>query len=412
MNYNRDTIKMTKAVYALSADPITYGHINVIERASKMFDIVYIAIGTNPDKKYLFSDKKRLFLAQESLKKHKNVKVYMFEGMLVDFAIEHGIKTIVRGIRNLNDMDYEKTLHLTNKNLYEEIETICLFSDKKLDHVSSSAVRSIQKEYGSVVGLVPSIVKVNLEKKMSNQFIVGVTGIMGSGKTYIANKLVEHGKSISDQYRDRVNKQAEAFVSEIRMNVLESNKGDNCYTVHNIELDDVAKDILYDAKYSEKYSLLRRKVKENFGTNKMSEMADILFSSQENIDKMRHLIYPYISSELRLRTRGLKGVILINSATLIESEMLKSVSNQLMLIETADKFRQVNLQDKRGYSPEDTNKRLDFVYSVEEKERLCTQAIEDEGYGFLMKIDGKKGSEPEYIKKMYDRLLNLSMKDI
>ena len=242
---------------------------------------------------------------------------------------------------------------------------------------------------------------------MSEQFIIGVTGIMGSGKTYLANKLVEHSKKVCENYNTTIRNQAEAFVPEIKQNILKTHLNNSAYAIHNIELDDVAKDILYSEEFTEKYSPLRKKVKEVFGTNQMSEMANILFSSQENIDKMRHLIYPYITSELRTRTRNLKGIILINSATLIESNMLRTVSNNLILVSTDTKFRQKNLQDKRGYSPEDTDKRLNFVYSIEEKERKHEEAVKKEGYGCLIKTNGQKASDEDYIEKIYNTLFSI-----
>ena len=109
---------MTKAVYALSADPITFGHINIVERSAKIFDEVFVAIGDNPAKKYLFTKEERTKMAQISLAHLPNVQVTSFDGLLIDFAHENDISVMVRGIRNTNDMEYEYNYDETKECLY------------------------------------------------------------------------------------------------------------------------------------------------------------------------------------------------------------------------------------------------------------------------------------------------------
>jgi pantetheine-phosphate adenylyltransferase len=372
---------MTNAVYALSADPITYGHIDVITRAARMFDQVFVAIGSNPNKQYMFDGKTRLNMAESALAKLPNVTISLFEGMLVDFALQQDIKVIVRGIRNGNDMDFEKSLHATNRQLCPNIDTLCLFSDPSRDHISSSMVKAVMKDKGSVADMVPARVKFELERTISKQFIIGVTGIMGSGKSYFAEQLVACSERHKDSHQDKH------------------------LDVHNIELDDVAKDILYSPQYSKRYLRLRKQVKARFGTNEARDMANVLFASQDNVDAMRTLIKPYIDSELRERMRQLTGIVLINSATLIESGMLATVSNQLLLVHTTESQRINQLQIGRGYSEEQANRRLQYVLDVDAKLAVHKKTREQAGHGFQCVIDGCRLNQSDYITETYHNLI-------
>jgi pantetheine-phosphate adenylyltransferase len=117
-----------KALYAFSGDPITYGHIDIIKRASKIFDEVIVEIGENPDKKYMFDIDTRLTLTKKVLETISNVTVIKFSGLLVDYAYEYKIPVIIRGIRNSADYDYENNLFQAGKSLGLGIETFTMFA--------------------------------------------------------------------------------------------------------------------------------------------------------------------------------------------------------------------------------------------------------------------------------------------
>jgi pantetheine-phosphate adenylyltransferase len=138
------------ALYAFSADPITYGHIDVVERVSHTFDQVIVGIGRNPMKKYLFSLEARLALARQALAHLSGVTVLPFHGMVVDFATEQGAQVIVKGVRNVTDFDYEQVHHLVGLSQRAGIDTHILFANPALAHVSSSAVKAIQLEHGFI----------------------------------------------------------------------------------------------------------------------------------------------------------------------------------------------------------------------------------------------------------------------
>ena len=120
---------MKIAIYPGTFDPITYGHLDIIERASRLFDKIIITVAINPTKKPLFSSKERVFLIKQSvsnIEKGANLKVQTFKGLIVDFAREKKASAIIRGLRAISDFEYELQMALMNRRLDEEITTVFL----------------------------------------------------------------------------------------------------------------------------------------------------------------------------------------------------------------------------------------------------------------------------------------------
>ncbi|MCK9555862.1 pantetheine-phosphate adenylyltransferase [bacterium] len=155
-----------KAVYAGSFDPVTYGHVDVIERASKIFEELVVAVACNVSKTSLFSVEERLDHIRGSLNNIKNVTVCSFDGLLVDYAGKINAKVLVRGLRALTDFEYEFQMALTNRKLAENIETIFLMPKEQYSYISSKMIKEIIALGGDVSCFVPSIVKEALIGKM------------------------------------------------------------------------------------------------------------------------------------------------------------------------------------------------------------------------------------------------------
>jgi len=153
---------MKKAVYPGSFDPVTNGHLDVIERAAQLFDEVYVAVIANPEKKPHFSLEERTQMLKEATKNIKNVKIDSFEGLLVDYARKISANAIVRGLRAVSDFDYEFQMALTNRKMCPDVETVFLMTDYKYSYLSSSMVKQIAKLNGNIEGLVPK----NVEEKL------------------------------------------------------------------------------------------------------------------------------------------------------------------------------------------------------------------------------------------------------
>nr|MBP3724386.1 pantetheine-phosphate adenylyltransferase [Campylobacter sp.] len=145
-----------KCIYPGTFDPITNGHVDVIERALKVFDEVIVAIALNESKTPYFSLEKRINLAQNALSNLKGVRVVGFDNLLVDFAKEQGVNTIVRGLRAVSDFEYELQMGYANASQWNDLETIYFMPSLKNAFISSSIVRSILKHGGDISKLVPS----------------------------------------------------------------------------------------------------------------------------------------------------------------------------------------------------------------------------------------------------------------
>lgn len=149
---------MTIAIYPGSFDPITNGHIDILKRATKLFDHVIIAVLVNSSKKTFLSFEKRVSLIKESIKDIPNVEVDKFEGLTVDYAKAKKAKALIRGLRAVSDFEYEMQMAQMNKTLYSELETIFLVPSLEYNFLSSSMIREVATLKGNVSELVPEVV--------------------------------------------------------------------------------------------------------------------------------------------------------------------------------------------------------------------------------------------------------------
>jgi len=148
-----------KAIFPGSFDPITIGHIEIVEKSLKIFDEIIIAIGTNPEKKYMFTESQRLNFIIKNFKNKKNVKVVAYDGLTIELCKKLDVKFIVRGVRNILDYEYEKNMAEFNRN-QGQIETIMITSSNKNSHISSSFVKELIKNNSDFEHLVPNTVKI------------------------------------------------------------------------------------------------------------------------------------------------------------------------------------------------------------------------------------------------------------
>ncbi len=149
---------MKRAVFPGSFDPITLGHLDIIERGITLFDELIIAIGVNADKKYMFPLEERKRFIEETFKNEPKVKVMTYEGLTVKFCNEINAPFILRGLRNPADFEFEKAIAHTNRKL-SDIETIFLLTSSGKSFISSSIVRDVIRNNGDYTGLVPNSVR-------------------------------------------------------------------------------------------------------------------------------------------------------------------------------------------------------------------------------------------------------------
>jgi len=371
-----------KAMYAFSGDPITHGHIDIIARASSAFDQVVVGIGANPDKKYMFTLEERTEMAQKSLTKFKNIEVVSFQGLLVDYAYEHGVGVIVKGVRNTSDFDYENMLHQVGESQKLGIDTHILFARPELAHVSSSTVKAIQKEQGLIHEYVPLYVKQCLEAHMSEQYIVGVTGEIGAGKSYVSQRFLELGKK----------------------------KG---ISVHDIELDHIGHQILGELKQP-KYEEVRKQIAEAFGqqvrksdgTIDRKTLGEIVFTDSNALDKLNPIMSTPLLVRLRRELYGKKGLILFDAALIAESDLAYLCNNNVILV-YADKQTQESRLNSRGLSSEQIKRRLSSQFDFQGKKKRLEQMIDRDNQGNVWVVDNsEKANSSDNIKKTFEEVVS------
>lgn len=156
---------MKRAIYPGSFDPVTNGHLDVVERARKLFDEVIVAVAHNDEKQPLFSLEERLDLLRRTVGKIDNVKIAQFDGLLVGFALRERASAVIRGLRAVSDFEFEFQMALMNRKLEGAVETIFLMPKEEYTYLSSRLVKEIARLGGDVSKFVPAVVATSLGKK-------------------------------------------------------------------------------------------------------------------------------------------------------------------------------------------------------------------------------------------------------
>jgi pantetheine-phosphate adenylyltransferase len=157
------------AIYPGSFDPVTNGHIDIIERGLKLFDKIIVSILHNPGKKYLFTLEERLQMLKASTKKLKNIEIDSFDGLLVNYAATRKAHAILRGLRAMSDFEYEFQMALMNRRLNREVHTVFLMTGLRWIFTSSSIIKEAIQFGGNIEGMVPPFVQKKLIEKFGHQ---------------------------------------------------------------------------------------------------------------------------------------------------------------------------------------------------------------------------------------------------
>jgi pantetheine-phosphate adenylyltransferase len=156
---------MKLGIYPGTFDPITNGHLDLVERGLRIFDEIIIAVAPSPKKQPLFTPDERLRLIRESVKDCKNVRIETFNGLLVDYVRDSGGVAIIRGLRAVSDFEYELQMALMNRRLDMNIETVFMMPSEEYSFLTSTIVKEVASFGGSVKGLVPEVVEKALKEK-------------------------------------------------------------------------------------------------------------------------------------------------------------------------------------------------------------------------------------------------------
>ena len=155
------------AIYPGSFDPLTNGHVDIIERGSRIFDSIVVAILVNSEKAPLFSEQERIEIIHDVFKDRPNVKVETFHGLLVDYAQRKNASVIVRGLRAVSDFEYEFQMALMNRHLEPGLETVFMMPAEQYTYISSRLIKEVFSLGGAISGLVPPVVEDRLRAKKS-----------------------------------------------------------------------------------------------------------------------------------------------------------------------------------------------------------------------------------------------------
>lgn len=157
------------AIYPGSFDPITNGHVDIIERGIEIFDELIVAVAHNPQKANLFSEKERMDMIRQIFKGRKKIKVESFSCLLVDYVARRQAKVIMKGLRFVSDFEYEFQMALTNRKMNKDVETLFMMASEPYSYLSSGLVKEIASLKGSVSGMVPKLVEKRLREKLQKK---------------------------------------------------------------------------------------------------------------------------------------------------------------------------------------------------------------------------------------------------
>jgi len=161
---------LTIAIYPGSFDPITHGHIDIIKRASSIFDELIVGVYDRPEKRLLFSTEERVKMIQQSVTHLKNAKAQAYSGLTVDFAKKVGAQVLVRGLRMSSDFEREFEMAMMNKKLAPELEMVCFMASLQYQFLSSSLLKEVAQLGGCLEGMVPDHVAKALRRKFAPEF--------------------------------------------------------------------------------------------------------------------------------------------------------------------------------------------------------------------------------------------------
>lgn len=378
---------MNKCLYAGSFDPFHNGHQHIVERASRIFDQVVVLQAVNPGKNYALKPEVSRELILKSVRKLGNVKVDILPHyfLAVDYAKKHGIKTIVKGIRNTKDTEYERMLHEISVSQQQGVDTVVMFSEPMDHKISSSTVKELMKFNADVREYIPLWTKQQLEVS-SGQYIYGITGEMGSGKSWFTSKLVEKTACTGPALR-----------------------------MHHLDLDELARQLIYsvepclDAETVEMQrkleDLLGMKLKDSRGLYRMKNIGAQFFNSSPEIRKqIAAVCNPLIVKGIRHRMAGRTGFFILNGAMLIDYDLTYLCNNNITVVTAPRKAINARLAKRYGgiLTLDAIKTRASAQLSSDEKVGEILRIINRDGHGSLEVYENLENKSLDPIKYMRD----------
>ena len=371
---------MQKSIYCGSFDCFHKGHANIVRRALNMFDGVTILVANNPSKKYTFTAEERVRIIKHTIEDDNiTVDILPNSQLISDYAKSKGINTILKGIRDIKDVEYERMLHEITVAQEHGIDTCVLFANPVDAKISSSAVRELIKFNADVRDYVPLYTKQLLEAKVNKQYIIGVTGTIGSGKSYIT-KLLVNSKDLGER----------------------SVYGDITQRPINIDMDIIASELTYSDKYTwqnnHEVMELRNKIQhlligaaaESFPNIVKDTFASRIFKDDDFNRKVQQLYKPVMIREIRKRIAGKTGLILLNGALLIDCDMQYLCNNNVIVVDAQNSTLETRLLE-RYKSIDEVHCRLNSQLLNYQKINILKEYIDIDKHGKCVIIHNEAG---------------------
>jgi pantetheine-phosphate adenylyltransferase/dephospho-CoA kinase len=366
---------MKSVLYAGSFDPPTNGHIDVVRRMVELFNDreIMVGIGKNYDKNNSdFSVEERVGMFRKALSVYpelEKVNVTTFEGSLGGYAYEN-MATVLKGVRDAKDFEYEKNQFEAIEMQELGVDTVLLPARKEMSSIASSYVKGLQKAGLSIEKLVHPYVKQCLEARLSGQYVMGVTGEIGTGKSTICRKIQKLGKE----------------------------KG---IPVHYIDLDKIPHDI-YDGIFKEPvYTQIRKQIVEMFGKDvelpdgriNRKILGEIVFNDRRQLQRLNEIVYKPMMTRLRREMSNKSGLIIIEAALAAELGMTYLSNNNYILV-SADRKSQEKRLRERGLTDEQIKRRVESQITTELKREIIQREISENKHGKIWEINNSDGLEP------------------
>ena len=381
-----------KAIYAFSGDPITWGHIDIIDRAAATYGHVTVGIGANPQKvrEYLFSVEERLDMAKRSVAHLENVDCVVFQGLLAQFAYRNGYNVIIRGVRNGLDLEAELTLYNVNQLQFSTIDTVFFPARPRLSHVSSSVVKAIVSEGGDVSEYVPIHVKQKLEQKIIRQLRIGVTGGVASGKSFVSKRLVE-----------------------------------KIPCSRRIDLNEIGHYILGNSSESA-YQETRARIGERFGEHLLNDdgsvdrslLGAIVFQSPRKLGKLNEIMLKPILARLyetcmdnnHLDQGNEVKKLFLEAGLFVESRLTHLVNHCVIHVISPEEVKVRRLVKNTGISEDEAVQKIRREISDDERRAYLGKMLERNQTSFLIELDNRDEPVPDsFIRKVRSHIDELGL---
>lgn len=372
-------------IFALSADPVTRGHIHLVEKALRVFERVKVVVTSNTQKKYDFSQYERVALCRKTFAPWPAVEVDSSDGLLADYAFRNGHRIFLRGIRTATDLEFENVLESGHRSQVRGIQTIYLSPEPEFRHISSSLAKVLLREMGDLRAYVPLFVKENLEKKILGQYRICVTGPIASGKSYVISKLCA------------------------KLNAMG-------YPAEEIDMDLITGEV-YHSELGGYKDDFRRKLGEAFGKEVLQADGTIdknvlrnkVFGdeSRQALSILGEIIRQPLETELRRKLLGKKGILFLAAAVGGERDWIWHTNNHVMMIHAPSDVQETRLREREKCDAAEAKKRIHFSGTAAEK-RAAVRAIQvRDGQGNLIEYENAGDLGPKDLDHLASSVINL-----